>query len=187
MNYFRNKVYFWNPQPTWIIIIFLFISFMFSVTVFLVEGIIQGIFSFILWYLLLNTLWWLFKNFKKYLKNKYDPIPINVLIEEEANKDSEKAFLLAIAYNEPGYKNKNYPFNTIKQNFSKAVYWLKKASDSNHPDAMALLGAKYAEGGEGVDRNLDLAKDLLCRAKKIGTNPADMANFALKKYNIDCD
>ncbi|SVB78626.1 uncharacterized protein METZ01_LOCUS231480, partial [marine metagenome] len=54
--------------------------------------------------------------------------------------DSEPAFLLGNAFNEPDDLNfpKNAPYDVCLQNFTKAVYWLGKAVDTGHADAMVL-------------------------------------------------
>ena len=63
--------------------------------------------------------------------------------------DSEPAFLLGNAFNEPDEHNfpKNAPYDVCLQNFTKAVFWLEKAVSAGHADAMVLMGTKYIEGG----------------------------------------
>ena len=69
--------------------------------------------------------------------------------------DSEPAFILGNAFNEPDDPNfsKNAPYDVCLQNFTKAVYWLEKAVDAGHADAMVLMGTKYIEGGSGVQQD----------------------------------
>jgi len=95
--------------------------------------------------------------------------------------DSEPAFLLGNAFNEPDDPNfpKNSPYDVCLQNFTKAVYWLEKAVSAGHADAMVLMGTKYIEGGSGVQQDKDKGIELLKRADAIGTTPPGMAKKAL--------
>ena len=104
-----------------------------------------------------------------------------------ARGDSEPSFLLGNTFNDADDVPKNPPYNNCKQNFSKAVYWLQKAADANHADAMVVLGCKYFEGGDGVERDVDKGKKLLCKAKSIGTTPAGMADIVIRQYGINCN
>jgi len=101
--------------------------------------------------------------------------------------DAEPAFLLGNTFNDADDLPKNPPYNNCKQNFTKAVYWLQKAVDANHADAMVVLGCKYFEGGDGVERDADKGKKLLCKAKSIGTTPTGMADIVIRQYGINCD
>ena len=95
--------------------------------------------------------------------------------------DSEPAFILGNAFNEPDDPNfpKNAPYDVCLQNFTKAVYWLEKAVDAGHADAMVLMGTKYIEGGSGVQQDKEKGIELLKRADAIGTTPPGMARIAL--------
>ena len=95
--------------------------------------------------------------------------------------DSEPAFLLGNAFNEPDDPNfpKNSPYDVCLQNFTKAVYWLEKAVSAGHADAMVLMGTKYIEGGSGVQQDQDKGIELLKRADAIGTTPPGMVKKAL--------
>ncbi len=107
--------------------------------------------------------------------------------EALARGDADPAFLLGNTFNDADDIPKNPPYNNCKQNFYKAVHWLQKAVDANHPDAMVVLGSKYFVGGDGVERDVDKGKKLLCNAKLIGTNPPGMATLVIKQFGINCD
>ena len=100
--------------------------------------------------------------------------------------DSEPAFILGNAFNEPDDPNfpKNVPYDVCLQNFTKAVYWLEKAVDAGHADAMVLMGTKYIEGGSGVQQDKEKGIELLKRADAIGTTPPGMAKIALNMLGV---
>ena len=100
--------------------------------------------------------------------------------------DSEPAFILGNAFNEPDDPNfpKNVPYDVCLQNFTKAVYWLEKAVDAGHADAMVLMGTKYIESGSGVQQDKDKGIELLKRADAIGTTPPGMAKMALNMLGV---
>ena len=100
--------------------------------------------------------------------------------------DSEPAFILGNAFNEPDDPNfsKNAPYDVCLQNFTKAVYWLEKAVDAGHADAMVLMGTKYIEGGSGVQQDKEKGIELLKRADAIGTTPPGMAKIALNMLGV---
>jgi TPR repeat protein len=100
--------------------------------------------------------------------------------------DSEPAFILGNAFNEPDDPNfpKNAPYDVCLQNFTKAVYWLEKAVDAGHADAMVLMGTKYIEGGSGVQQDKEKGIELLKRADAIGTTPPGMARIALDMLGV---
>ena len=100
--------------------------------------------------------------------------------------DSEPAFLLGNAFNEPDDPNfpKNSPYDVCLQNFTKAVYWLEKAVGVGHADAMVLMGTKYIEGGSGVQQDKEKGIELLKRADEIGTTPPGMARMALNMLGV---
>jgi TPR repeat protein len=100
--------------------------------------------------------------------------------------DSEPAFILGNAFNEPDDPNfsKNAPYDVCLQNFTKAVYWLEKAVDAGHADAMVLMGTKYIEGGSGVQQDKEKGIELLKRADAIGTTPPGMAKMALDMLGV---
>ncbi len=62
-----------------------------------------------------------------------------------------------------------------------ALYWLRKAAESNHPVAQYLLGTMY-EAGNGVDRDLDRAKTLYAAAAAHGDKQALSRLAALKGW-----
>ena len=76
------------------------------------------------------------------------------------------------------------PYDVCLQNFTKAVYWLEKAVDAGHADAMVLMGTKYIEGGSGVQQDQDKGIELLKRADAIGTTPPGMAKMALNMLGV---
>jgi len=97
--------------------------------------------------------------------------------------DSEPAFLLGNTFNDvddPLYV-KNPPYDVCKYNITKAKYWLEKAVDAGHPDAMVVLGAAYCEGGNMVQKNFKYGLELLKKAKSIGTSPPEMADIVINK------
>ena len=100
--------------------------------------------------------------------------------------DSEPAFILGNAFNEPDDPNfsKNAPYDVCLQNFTKAVYWLEKAVSAGHADAMMLMGTKYIEGGSGVQQDKEKGIELLKRADAIGTTPPGMAKIALNMLGV---
>ena len=100
--------------------------------------------------------------------------------------DSEPAFILGNAFNEPDDPNfsKNAPYDVCLQNFTKAVYWLEKAVSAGHADAMVLMGTKYIEGGSGVQQDKEKGIELLKRADAIGTTPPGMARIALDMLGV---
>jgi len=100
--------------------------------------------------------------------------------------DSEPAFILGNAFNEPDDPNfsKNAPYDVCLQNFTKAVYWLEKAVSAGHADAMVLMGTKYIEGGSGVQQDKEKGIELLKRADAIGTTPPGMAKIALNMLGV---
>ena len=100
--------------------------------------------------------------------------------------DSEPAFLLGNAFNEPDDHNfpKNAPYDVCLQNFTKAVYWLEKAVSAGHADAMVLMGTKYIEGGSGVQQDKEKGIELLKRADAIGTTPPGMARMVLDTLGV---
>ena len=100
--------------------------------------------------------------------------------------DPEPAFLLGNTFNDADDLPKNPPYNNCKQNFTKAVYWLQKAVDGDHADAMVVLGCKYFEGGNGVEQDIEKAKAMLCKAKSIGTTPPGIADTLISMYRIKC-
>ena len=100
--------------------------------------------------------------------------------------DSEPAFLLGNAFNEADDPNfpKNSPYDVCLQNFTKAVYWLGKAVDAGHADAMVLMGTKYIEGRSGVQQDKEKGIELLKRADAIGTTPPGMARMVLDTLGV---
>ena len=100
--------------------------------------------------------------------------------------DSEPAFLLGNAFNEPDDPNfpKNAPYDVCLQNFTKAVYWLEKSVSAGHADAMVLMGTKYIEGGSGVHQDKEKGIELLKRADAIGTTPPGMAKMVLNMLGV---
>ena len=99
--------------------------------------------------------------------------------------DPEPAFLIGNAFNEPDNLNfpKNKPYDVCLQNFEKAVYWLEKAVEAGHADAMVLLGIKYVKGNAGVKKDKKKGIELLKRADSIGTIPPGMGSLTIKMIN----
>lgn len=95
--------------------------------------------------------------------------------------DPEPAFLLGNTFNDvddPFYI-KNPPYDVCTHNTVKAKYWLEKAINAGHPDAMVVMGTAYCEGGGMVEKDFKYGLELIKKAKSIGTNPPHMADMAL--------
>ena len=100
--------------------------------------------------------------------------------------DSEPAFLLGNTFNDvddPHYV-KNPPYDVCKHNLTKAGYWLKKAADAGHADAMVVLGTSYVTGDGCVEQDRDYGIKLLHKAKSIGTTPPEMADMAMRMLGV---
>ena len=100
--------------------------------------------------------------------------------------NGELAFLLGNTFNnvdDPRYK-KNSPYDVCSFNLAKAKYWLEKAVECNHPDAMLIMGLVYCEGNEIVKKDNKYGVELLKKAKEIGTNPPHMADMAIKSLLV---
>ena len=114
--------------------------------------------------------------------NKYSQLRI---LEKNANKalnlgDPELAFLLGNYFNnidDPDFI-KSAPYNICKQNFIKARYWLNKAVNADHPDALIVLGNAYIGGLSCVEKNINLGKKLLNKAKSIYRSSPSIAYMA---------
>ena len=85
------------------------------------------------------------------------------------NGDSELAFLLGNYFNNIDDLDfiKKSPYNICKQNFIKAQYWLHKAVNKGHPDAMVVLGNAYISGLSCVEKNINFGNKLLNKARSI--------------------
>ncbi len=53
--------------------------------------------------------------------------------------------------------------NGIDKDYYKALNWIKKSAQANHPGGLSLLGFMYFYG-KGVEKNYHLAKDMLMKA-----------------------
>ena len=94
--------------------------------------------------------------------------------------DAELAFLLGNYFNnidDPDFIKKS-PYNICKQNFIKAQYWLNKAVNADHPDAMVVLGNAYISGLSCVEKNINFGNKLLNKAKSIYRSSPSIAYMA---------
>ena len=94
--------------------------------------------------------------------------------------DSEPAFLLGNTFNDVDDPNfvKNPPYDVCKHNLNKAGYWLKKAADAGHADAMVVLGNAYISGLSCVEKNINFGNKLLNKAKSIYRSSPSIAYMA---------
>ena len=96
------------------------------------------------------------------------------------NGDSELAFLLGNYFNnvdDPDFIKKS-PYDICKQNFIKAQYWLHKAVNKGHPDAMVVLGNAYISGLSCVEKNINFGNKLLNKARSIYRSSPSIAYMA---------
>ena len=130
---------------------------------------------------------WITNFLNKSEKNSFDDKQTKLeILENKAQVaidrgDPEPAFLLGNTFNDiddPFYI-KNAPYDVCKHNTVKAKYWLEKAVDGGHPDAMVVLGSAYCEGGGMVKKDFKYGLELIKKAKTIGTNPPQMADIVL--------
>tara|TARA_Y100001970_G_C14165031_1_gene820770 strand:- start:293 stop:688 length:396 start_codon:yes stop_codon:yes gene_type:complete len=121
----------------------------------------------------------------KYKKN------ILAILENKAQMaldsgDPELAFLLGNNFNnidDPDFI-KSAPFDVCKQNFMKAKYWLHKAVNKGHPDAMVVLGNAYISGLSCVAKNINLGNKLLRKAKSIYRSSPSITYMAKRMLGV---
>jgi len=114
--------------------------------------------------------------------NKYSQLRI---LEKNANRaldlvDPELAFLLGNYFNNIDDSDfiKHAPYNICRQNFIKARYWLNKAVNADHPEALIVLGNAYITGLSCVEKNINLGNKLLNKAKSIYRSSPSIAYLA---------
>lgn len=69
----------------------------------------------------------------------------------------------------------------VGKNVPQAIVWLEKAAQSGNMQAMYHLGSIYAEGDEGVEVDLKLAKSWFKKSAELGYAPAEIALERLSK------
>lgn len=69
----------------------------------------------------------------------------------------------------------------VEKNVPEAIVWLEKAAQAGNVQAMYHLGAIYADGDDGVDANLKLAKSWFKKSAQLGYSPAEIALERLSK------